>query len=313
MRNHPMPSPAAAGPGIFAPGLGPMSNEPQDERQQARRLVARLRDHIAKIEGRMEKQQPPIYSRSERRTGPRWCFGLEAIDRNLPETGLARAGLHDIAPHKYGDNPAAMAFALALAHGRLQVIGEKRPLLWCRIETEVREHGNLYGHGLETLGLSRQRFLTVTLKKPVSLYWTMEEALKSGCLAAVIGDAAPQHETLTTTRRLSLAAAQGKSAGLLVFIRNYEGSTSSASRWQVATAPSQAPPLDGKSPGSPSWHLVLNRIRSGKPGQWTVNWQKHHATHHFTLAPGLSGGALYPGTPEIARPHPTPEPALRAG
>ena len=311
MRINPMPIPAAAGAGIFSPYL----SRPNDERQQAQDLVTRLRDHIARIEGNQNqlKRSQQVYSRSERHPTPHWGFGLEAIDQNLPTTGLARAGLHDIAPHKYGDNPATMGFALALAHGRLHMAGEKRPLLWCRIETEVREYGNLYGHGLESLGLSRQRFLTVTLKKPVSLYWTMEEALKSGCLAAVIGDAAPQHETLTTTRRLSLAAAQGKSAGILVFIQNYLGATASASRWQVGTAPSQPLLYDSKSPGSPSWHLSLSRIRSGKPGQWTVNWQKHHATHHFTLVPGLSGGALHPGTPEIAGTHPAPEFTLRAG
>ena len=307
-----MPTRAAAGPGIFAPALARIT----EERQQAISLVARLRDHISRIEAHTKKAPRQIYARSARselRPLPLWSLGLNAIDRNLPETGLNRYGLHDIAPHKYGDTPAAMAFALALAQRRLSINGEKRPILWCRTETESREYGNLYGHGLETLGLPRQRFLTVTLKKPVSLYWTMEEALKSVCLAAVIGDAAPQHDTLTTTRRLSLAAAQGKSAGLLVFIRNYEGATVSMSRWQVATAPSRASPFDIKAPGFPAWHLTLTRIRSGKPGQWTVNWQKHHATYHFTLASELSGGALHPGTPQITGSSATPESALRTG
>ena len=253
------------------------------------------------------------HGRSEFRPVPVWSLGLDPIDRHLPDAGLVRHGLHDIAPHKYGDNPAAMGFALALAQRRLNIIGEMRPLLWCRIETEAREYGNVYGHGLETLGFPRQRFLTVTLKKPVSLYWTMEEALKSGCLAAVIGDAAPQHDTLTTTRRLSLAAAEGKSSGLLVFIRNYDGPTSSMSRWQVAAAQSQAPPFDLKAPGYPAWHLSLTRIRSGKPGQWTVNWQKHHASHHFTLAPGFSGGTLHQESSENQGPYATSEPALRTG
>ena len=65
----------------------------------------------------------------------------------------------------------------------------ERLLLWCRLQAQEREHGRLYGHGLERLGLPRHRFLTVSLKKPAELLWTMEEALKSGSVAAVIGDA----------------------------------------------------------------------------------------------------------------------------
>ena len=59
-----------------------------------------------------------------------------------------------------------MGFALGLALRRLADAQEQRPLLWCRLAGQEREYGRLYGHGLERLGLSRQRFVTVTKVSP---------------------------------------------------------------------------------------------------------------------------------------------------
>jgi protein ImuA len=308
MHSQPMPLRAAAGFGVFEPE--PQAQPRPNDHQQALAVIARLRDHIA----RMESHAPKLNAGRNIRYRPeKWLLGVDAIDRNLPASGLARASLHDIAPAAYGDFPAASGFALGLALRHMQDETERRPLLWCRLESEVREYGKPYGHGLEVFGLARQRFLTVTLKKPAALFWTMEEALKSGVLAVVIADAAPRHADLTTTRRLSLAAEAGKSAGLLVFTKLHDGPTASTSRWRVKTERSHAPPFDESAPGPPCWTIELTRARSGRPGFWTVNWQKHHATHHFTLAHGFSGGTFSAQPPQRPQTHAVPRPALRAG
>jgi protein ImuA len=269
-------------------------------------LVAALRRHIARIE-----QALPDTGRRDRPRSEPWTTGVAVIDRHLAATGLARVGLHDVAPAAYGDMPAAMGFALALALRRLADPAERRPFLWCRLAREEREYGRLYGHGLERLGLARRRFVTVTLKKPATLLWVMEEALKSGALAAVAGDADPARTGLTATRRLGLAARTGKSAGLLVFTAPAPGATASHTRWTAAAAPSRAPPDDALAPGAPAWRVELTRARGGRPGAWTVEW--HHAPHRFDLVSGLSGGALHPWTDEIAAPRPAERHALRAG
>ena len=62
----------------------------------------------------------------------------------------------------------------------------------------------------------------------------MEEALKSGALALVIGDAEPAQAGLTVTRRLSLAAQAGKSAGILIFARAEAAASVSHTRWTAA-------------------------------------------------------------------------------
>jgi protein ImuA len=229
----------------------------------------------------------------------------------LPVQGLQRSGLHDVSPRAYGDQPAVMGFALALVLRRLSDVGERRPLLWCRLAAHEREHGRLYGHGLERLGLPRHRFVTITLKKPASLLWTMEEALKSGAVAAVLGDAEAAHADLTTTRRLSLAAAAGKCAGVLTFARPDASATASHTRWTAAAVPSSSPAHDAAAPGVPCWNIELTRARGGRPGAWTLEW--HHAQSRFSLVPGFSRRAIHPGTDQDGPEATHQGPALRAG
>ncbi len=270
-------------------------------------LMAALRRHIASLE-----QCPPSFEkRAPAPEGQPWTLGLPVIENHLAPRGLARHAIHDVAPQAYGDMPAAMGFALALALRRLADLSERRPLLWCRLAREEREYGRLYGHGLETLGLARSRFLTVTLRKPGGLLWTMEEALKSGALALVIADADPKHANLTSTRRLSLAAHSGKSAGLLVFSKPQPGPTASHTRWLAATSKSRGPPYDMQAPGDPAWDIELTRARSGRPGAWTVEWR--HAAHRFDLVSGVSRGTVHPWTDEGGKVPAAERHALHAG
>jgi protein ImuA len=284
MRTEPMQRSAAgdfvvASPEfIHGPGHDPAS------------LFEALRGHIARLENSV-----PQFSGSRSR-GQNWTFGVADIDVHLPERGLARSGLHDISPHAYGDIPAAMRIALAMAIRRLSDPVERRPLLWCRIVREVREYGNLYGHGIETMGLPRHRFVTVTLKRPADALWVAEEALKSGAVAIVIADVDAKHTNLTATRRLSLAAQTGKAAGLLVFTTPQSVSTASHTRWIASASRSQPPPYDLHAPGKPSWNLELVRARGGRPGAWVVEWQ--NAPYRFNLVSKLRSGKIHAGADE---------------
>lgn len=268
-------------------------------------LIEALRRHIARIE-----QSLPQFGRRPARGQP-WTLGIPAIDAHLAAHGLARTGLHDVAPHSHGDLPAAMGFALALALRRLADPAESRPLLWCRLAKEEREHGRLYGHGLEALGLARRRFVSLALNRPASLLWTVEEALRSRALALVVADADPRHVDLTVARRLSLAAQAGKAAGILVFGRIMPAATASHSRWTIASLPSRAPPDDRQAPGNPVWNVQLTRARGGRPGVWSVEWQ--HAPHRFDLVSGIRRGAIHPFTDESPEAAAVPPSALRAG
>jgi protein ImuA len=268
-------------------------------------LIDTLRAHILRLE-----QGRAHFPEARGRSMP-WLTALPALDRHLPAQGLARGGLHDVSPRSHGDQPAAMGFALALALRRLGDPQERRPLLWCRLKAHEREHGRLYGHGLERLGLPRQRFVTITLGKPANLLWTMEEALKSGAAAAVLGDADAARADLTVTRRLSLAAAAGKCAGILTFARPGPSATASHTRWTAAAVPSLSPPHDALALGPPCWSIELTRARGGRPGAWIVEW--HHAQSRFSLVPGFSRRALHPFADQDGAEATAQGPALRAG
>jgi protein ImuA len=232
----------------------------------------------------------------------------------LPGTGLDPAGVHAVLPATVLDIAAAMGFAAALGVRRLLALGssDDRPVLWVRQSPMVREAGRLHGHGLARLGLPHRRLVTVSLKKPASVLWTMEEALKSGTLAAVIADVDPARLDLATVRRLVLAAAAGTTPAILSLPRPCaEAVAGTHSRWQVTSAPSAPDPLDPEAPGHPTWTIELQRCRGGRPGTASAEW--HHASHRFSVAAALPGGTAGEGPPQDRPAATTRSRALRAG
>jgi protein ImuA len=245
-------------------------------------LLAGLRGRIAEI----ERQHPTL---KEARGHSRWELGSHSLDRHLPPQGLALNALHEVMAGSYADTPAAMGFALCLAIRRLGLRERStRPLLWCRLCRGNAEWGRLYGHGLLAFGLPRERFLTLSVRKPSAMLWTVEEALRSGVLSAVIAEIGGRAFNFTFARRLSLAAEAGSTPGILVFSHLLSGATAALSRWQVRARASIPPPLDDHAPGSPAWNLVLQRCRGGRPGEWSVEWS--HATHSFSLVASVPSG-----------------------
>ena len=263
-------------------------------------LLAALRARISGIE-----QLAPVVAAA-------WDLGVPEIDARLPPGGLAPDAVHEIAAGAYADTPAAMGFAASLALRRLFMEeSAMRPLLWVRLCHANGEWGKLYGHGLASMGVPRDRLLTVSLRKSPSLLWTVEESLKSGSLAVVIADTDRHAIDLTVTRRLSLAAKAGSTPALLLFPHGLSGGTAALTRWCIRAQPSSPPVFDADAPGAAAWVLALERCRAGRPGVWSVEW--HHATHRFSLVAPLSGGAARPHRQTLG-----PQPierdlALRAG
>lgn len=172
---------------------------------------------------------------------------------------LPRAGLHEIE----GD-AAASGFAAALA-GLLA--GARGRVLWCTPRLALREAGMLYGAGLAACGLNPARLIVARPRQARDALWTMEEALRGGVFAAVIGEI----ETLPpiAARRLQLAAEAHATAALLLLPPRAHGVGVGVTRWRATSAPNGA------------WHIELVRCRSGASGTWLVEW--NHATHCFDL------------------------------
>jgi protein ImuA len=127
--------------------------------------------------------------------------------------------------------------------------------------------------------LTPAQLIVAQARDTADILWAMEEGLRAGRFAAVLGeDIAPD---LTATRRLQLAAeARGTTALLLAPPSEKTASRLSAAttRWRIASLPAARPER-------PCWQLTLERCRGGGSGAWSVEW--NHEALYFDLAAAL--------------------------
>ena len=205
-------------------------------------------------------------------------FGIAPIDQALGG-GLARAALHEIAASTESAITAATHFALGLAsHGK-----EPRAVLWIAEDLGLLENGAPYGPGLDDLGLSPERLVTVAAAKSRDVLWAMEEALRCRPVGVVIGDMrSADRLDLVASRRLSLAAGQRDVCAFLFRTAPGTDASAAATRWIVAPAPSRA---NAAGPGPPRFSVHLTRNRRGPLGSWLLEW--HRVERRFSLAPSV--------------------------
>jgi protein ImuA len=228
--------------------------------------MAHLRGAIAGIEAHSESPQA--------RAPPRL-----SIARTLDEAlggGLASDALHEIAPAEAGDGAAAMGFALALAARFAAASPRAATALLISEDFCAREIGALHGPGLAAHGLRLGRLVIVRAPDAPALLWAMEEALKSGALAVVVGEMWSQrHYGLAASRRLLLAARAGRAPALLIhggaFGRADAISSAAETRFEVAAAVSRRlQPAGGRLhlPGAPAFaaRLLKARLRPSAQG-----------------------------------------------
>jgi protein ImuA len=149
-----------------------------------------------------------------------------------------------------------------------------------------RQYGRLYGHGLKAFGLDPARLILVEASRRQDILWAIEEAVRSGAPAAVAGMI--DRLDLKTSQRLQLFAIE---AGLPLFLlrpaQNLE-SSAAATRWRVGTAEAARDRFGLFSRAR--WHLRLERVRNGRPGEWIVEYD--HVAHRFSLAAALADPAF---------------------
>ncbi len=230
--------------------------------------VAALRAGMRALEGRPEG-------------GARLSFGVAEIDRHLPGEGLPVGALHEVEGAGADARPGAAA--VLFVAGILARRGG--PVLWCVTTCD------LYAPALAAVGLDPARLIVAEAGGAVLA--AMEEGLRHGGLAGVVGEAA--RLGLTASRRLSLAA---EATGTPAFVLRPPAAggvrrektaagqggepTAAATRWQVMPLPSGAPAvLAGGEEGAgragpraglgrPVWQLALTRCRNGTPGCFVV-------------------------------------------
>jgi protein ImuA len=191
-------------------------------------------------------------------------FGIEAVDRRLADGGLATAGLHEIAGATcaIADDAAATLFLAGIAARAASAKGNGTgDVLW------AFGRRDLFAPGLAAAGLGPNRLIHAEAGRDPDVLAVMEEGLRHGGLAAVIGEVG--RIGMTATRRLQLAAEEGGTIAL-VLRRWRRGSADplaepsiATTRWRIACAPSEPLPVPGV--GRACWHVDLVRQRGGEP------------------------------------------------
>ena len=216
-------------------------------------------------------------------------FGIEEVDGRLAGGGLASA-LHEAAAAspEAGDDAAATLFLAALAarfsRARQQGVGQ---VLWALARRD------LFAPGLALAGLTPDRLIYAECRNDAEVLAVMEEGVRHGSLAAVIGEVG--RADMAATRRLQLAAEEQGTPALMLRRWKKAGAdplampSAAMTRWRIASAPS-APLPPGMAPhegiGRARWRVALARQRGGPPCSWLL--EAPDAEARFAL-PARSG------------------------
>lgn len=284
----PMP-PGRSGALSLAAPASPLGTSPRDTLESLRqRILAIERPRLQDRHGLDEDRAPPSSSPG----AGLWSLGAPEADARLGRRGLDTAACHEIKPAagQAYFHAAALAFSLALAHRRLDAVANSKSIpriLWCSSPRTAVDTGHLYPPGLARFGLSASSFLMVEARREDEVLWTLEEGLRSGGLALVIGVLSAVG--LTPARRLSLAARDGATPLLLLTSARAGSVAATATRWRIGPAASAAHPFDARTSGVPRLSVKLERCRSAQEaaeGPLTMEWC--HEAFCFRMAAPLA-------------------------
>jgi protein ImuA len=191
-------------------------------------------------------------------------FGVPEIDRRLEGEGLVLAALHELAGSGPGlaDDAAACLFTAGIAV-------RAKPgatVLW------TLSRRDLFAPALAQVGLPPDRLIYAECGRDEDVLAAMEEGLRHGGLAAVIGEVG--RAAMASTRRLQLAAEQGGTLALLLRRWRKSGEdpldlpSAAVTRWRIGCLPSAELSVPGV--GRARWRATLVRQRGGAPHDWIV-------------------------------------------
>lgn len=192
-------------------------------------------------------------------------FGVGAIDDGLAAGGIACGSLHEVTggTSGLGDDAAAALFVAGIA---ARTALDVRKVMW------AFRWRDLFAPGLAQAGLTPQRLIQAECRRDEDVLAVMEEGLRHGGLAAVVGEVSAV--SMTATRRLQLAAEESGTMALM--LRKWRKSgvdplgqpSAAVTRWKIGCVPSAPLPVQGV--GRPRWNIELVRQRGGEPHQWIM-------------------------------------------
>jgi protein ImuA len=200
-----------------------------------------------------------------------------------PPLSRLSEGLEEVCAAGARDMAAALAFTLGRA-----AAGQGRGVVMSATRAWLGDNGRPYGPGLAGFQ-ARDGFVLVETRTEALALWAMEQALRSGGAALVIGTV--DGAELAQTRRLEFAARDGGCSGLLLRARS--GDLSAARRrWRITTLASKGDAFDDRAPGRMTIRAEMTRSRMERPGVWML--EQDDETHRLRLADRLAGDGLGP-------------------
>lgn len=196
--------------------------------------------------------------------------GLSLIKDAFPNSTFPTGVIHEFISITNEEATASLGFISGIVSSLMNL---GAPSVW------ISPNKSTFPPGIKTFGLEPNNIIFIQPKKPKEILWVIEEALKTDCISAVIGDI--KEVSFLESRRLQLAVEQSKVTGLLLRRNPKNLATACVTRWRIKPMPTEKKSIPGI--GFPKWNVELLKVRNGKPGHWHMQW--HNERFEFTKEP----------------------------
>lgn len=190
---------------------------------------------------------------------------LGPIKNAFPGKNFPIGFVHEFTSAKPEDTTVTEGFIASLLSSLMQ---NDSVALW------IGSCSTIFPPALHSFGIKPDNIIFIDLKKEKEILWTMEEALRCGGLAAVVGEV--KELEFTASRRLQLAVEHSKVTGFVLRHNpRYLNTTACIARWKITSLPAELP-ANMPGVGFPRWNVELLKVKNGIPGNWQIEFSKGH-------------------------------------
>jgi len=186
---------------------------------------------------------------------------LGPVNGAFPDAIFPTGAIHEFICNSREESAASTGFLSGILSSLMHKGG---------ITVWISQQRKIFPPALKNFGIDPASVIFIDLQKEQDRMWAMEEALKTDCIAAVVGEL--QELNFTASRRFQLAVEKSDVTGFILRLnpRN-NNSNACLARWKIT-------PISGEQyddmpgVGFPRWNVGLIKIRNGKPGSWQFEW-----------------------------------------
>ena len=232
----------------------------------------------AQILAQLEREIMPLQGLRSSVQQSKTDVGLSVIKAAFPNQEFPLEAVHEFCCNSKEEFSASAGFVAGILSSLMR---NGSAGIW------IASSPTIFPPALVQFHISPQHLLFIQLKKEKEILWALEEALKCGSVAAVVGEL--QDLSFTASRRLQLAIEKSGVPLFLLRHRQKNFSTSCVTRWHVQPAPSETEE-DLPGVGSPRWKIDLLKVRNGYPGSWIIEWRSGRfrtVKQQATIVPSL--------------------------